>query len=65
MLGFRAPDPTLLVQETVGLIMQHQKVFTDQLYQRIFDRAPATKELFHGDMVGGRYTSQRGRNNFV
>jgi hypothetical protein len=33
VLGFTAPDPALLVQQTVGILLQQQERFTDELYQ--------------------------------
>jgi class 3 adenylate cyclase/hemoglobin-like flavoprotein len=50
ILGFKKPDPTLLVQETAGWILEQQNRFTDELYRRMFAIAPELKRLFHGDM---------------
>jgi class 3 adenylate cyclase/hemoglobin-like flavoprotein len=50
VLGFTAPDPLLLVQETVGILLQQQKRLTDELYQRIFALAPEASTMFRGDM---------------
>ncbi len=50
ILGFKDPDPMLLVQETVDFIMQQQHHFTEELYRRIFALAPKAKALFRGDL---------------
>jgi class 3 adenylate cyclase/hemoglobin-like flavoprotein len=50
VMGFCAPDSTLLVQSTIGLLLQHQTRFTQDLYRRLFDLAPSAKGLFRGDM---------------
>ena len=49
-IGFAAPDAALLVQSTVGVLLQHQKQFTAELYRRLFAIAPGARELFRGDM---------------
>ncbi len=49
-IGFAAPDPTLLVQSTFGVLLQHQERFTQDLYRRLFALAPAARALFRGDM---------------
>ncbi len=49
-IGFAAPDPVLLVQSTVGVLLQHQKRFTQDLYRRLFEIAPDANALFRGDM---------------
>jgi class 3 adenylate cyclase len=49
-IGFAAPDSALLVQSTIGVLMQHQKRFTKDLYRRLFAVAPEAKALFRGDM---------------
>jgi class 3 adenylate cyclase/hemoglobin-like flavoprotein len=49
-IGFAAPDPALLVQSTIGVLLQHQKRFTQDLYRRLFELAPPAEELFRGDM---------------
>lgn len=49
-IGFAAPDSALLIQSTFGVLLQHQKRFTEDLYQRFFAAAPAAKALFRGDM---------------
>jgi class 3 adenylate cyclase/hemoglobin-like flavoprotein len=49
-MGFAAPDAGLLVQATIGVLMQHQARFTQDLYRRLFALAPAAKGLFRGDM---------------
>jgi hemoglobin-like flavoprotein len=49
-IGFAAPDTSLLVQSTIGVLMQHQARFTQDLYRRLFVLAPAAKALFRGDM---------------
>lgn len=50
VIGFAAPDATLLVQSTIGVLMQHQKRFTRELYRRLFALTPAAERLFRGDM---------------
>jgi hemoglobin-like flavoprotein len=50
VIGFAAPDSTLLVQSTVGMLMQHQKRLTSNLYRRLFELAPGAQALFHGNM---------------
>jgi len=50
VIGFAAPDATLLVQSTVGILMEHQKRLTSHLYRRLFELAPGAKALFRGDM---------------
>jgi len=50
VIGFAAPDAALLVQSTIGVLLQHQHRFTADLYRRLFATAPGAKELFHGDM---------------
>lgn len=49
-IGFATPDSALLLQSTIGVLMQHQQRFTQDLYRRLFALAPAAKQLFHGDM---------------
>jgi class 3 adenylate cyclase/hemoglobin-like flavoprotein len=49
-LGFAEPDSALLVQATIGVLLQHQQRFTQHLYRRLFELAPAAERLFHGDM---------------
>jgi class 3 adenylate cyclase/hemoglobin-like flavoprotein len=49
-IGFAVPDSALLVQSTIGLFLQHQKRFTQDLYRRLFALAPSAEGLFHGDM---------------
>ncbi len=50
VIDFAAPDSTLLVQSTIGILLQHQKRFTSELYRRMFAMAPGLKALFRGDM---------------
>jgi adenylate cyclase len=50
VIGFAAPDAALLVQSTVGILMEHQKRLTSHLYRRLFELAPGAKALFRGDM---------------
>lgn len=50
VIGFAAPDAALLVQSTIGVLLQHQKRFTQELYRRLFAAAPDAKALFRGDM---------------
>jgi class 3 adenylate cyclase/hemoglobin-like flavoprotein len=50
VVGFAAPDSALLVQSTIGVLLQHQKRFTQELYRRLFALAPSAEGLFHGDM---------------
>ncbi len=47
---FAEPDAALLVQSTIGVLLQHQQRFTQDLYRRLFTLAPAAAGLFHGDM---------------
>ena len=49
-IGFAAPDSALLVQSTIGVLLQHQKRFTQDLYRRLFALAPQAEGLFRGDM---------------
>ena len=49
-IGFAAPDSALLVQSTIGVLLQHQSRFTQDLYRRLFALAPSAEGLFHGDM---------------
>jgi len=50
VIGFAAPDSALLVQSTIGVLLQHQKRFTRDLYRRLFALAPTAEGLFRGDM---------------
>jgi len=50
VVGFAAPDAALLVQSTIGVLLQHQKRFTQDLYRRLFALAPSAEGLFRGDM---------------
>jgi hemoglobin-like flavoprotein len=50
VLGFATPDTTLLVQSTMGLLLQHQARFARELYRRLFLTAPGARALFRGDM---------------
>jgi hemoglobin-like flavoprotein len=50
VVGFSEPDAALLVQSTIGLLVQHQKRFTTDLYRRLFALAPGARALFRGDM---------------
>jgi class 3 adenylate cyclase/hemoglobin-like flavoprotein len=49
-IGFAAPESALLVQSTVGALLQDQKRFTKDLYRHLFAIAPGAKVLFRGDM---------------
>jgi class 3 adenylate cyclase/hemoglobin-like flavoprotein len=49
-IGFAAPDSALLVQSTIGVLVQHQQRFTQELYRRLFALAPSAQGLFRGDM---------------
>jgi class 3 adenylate cyclase/hemoglobin-like flavoprotein len=49
-LAFGPPDNTLLVQSTIGVLMEHQQRFTAELYQRLFELIPQARALFRGDM---------------
>ncbi len=49
-VGFAAPDSALLVQSTIGILLQHQQRFTQDLYRRLFALAPSAERLFRGDM---------------
>jgi class 3 adenylate cyclase/hemoglobin-like flavoprotein len=50
VIGFAAPDSALLVQSTIGLLLQHQQRFTQNLYRRLFALAPSAEGLFRSDM---------------
>ncbi len=50
VIGFAAPDSTLLVQSTISVLLQHQKQFTTHLYRRLFEMAPEAQVLFRGSM---------------
>jgi class 3 adenylate cyclase/hemoglobin-like flavoprotein len=50
VIGFAEPDSALLVQCTIGVLLQEQKRFTQNLYRRLFELAPSAQALFHGDM---------------
>jgi hemoglobin-like flavoprotein len=50
VIGFAAADAALLVQSTMGVLLQHQKQFTTHLYRRLFELAPGAQVLFHGNM---------------
>ena len=50
VIGFATPDTALLVQSTVGMLMEHQRRLTSHLYKRLFELAPGAKALFHGNM---------------
>ncbi len=49
-IGFAAPDSALLVQSTIGVLLEHQKRFAQDLYRRLFALAPRAEGLFRGDM---------------
>jgi adenylate cyclase len=50
VIGFAEPDSALLVQCTIGVLLQQQKRFTQTLYRRLFELAPSAQALFHGNM---------------
>ncbi|HQR12575.1 MAG TPA: adenylate/guanylate cyclase domain-containing protein [Casimicrobiaceae bacterium] len=50
VIGFAAPDSAMLVQSTIGVLLQHQKQFTAHLYRRLFEITPGARALFRGDM---------------
>lgn len=50
MVGFVAPDAALLVQSTLGALLQHQQRFTEHLYRGLFAAAPEASALFQGDL---------------
>lgn len=50
VIGFAAADVALLVQSTIGVLMQHQKPFTAHLYRRLFELAPQAQALFRGNL---------------
>jgi class 3 adenylate cyclase/hemoglobin-like flavoprotein len=50
VIGFAAPDAALLLQSTIGTLMQHQKAFAAHLYRRLFEMDPAAQALFRGNM---------------
>jgi hemoglobin-like flavoprotein len=50
VIGFAAPDPALLVQSTIGVLLQHQRQFTAHLYGRLFELDPGTQPLFRGNL---------------
>jgi class 3 adenylate cyclase/hemoglobin-like flavoprotein len=49
-IGFATPDRALLIQSTIGLLMEHQKRFTKELYRRLFELAPDARALFRSDL---------------
>lgn len=48
--GFREPDPELLVQYTARRLLSEGERFGQTFYARLFERAPAARALFSGDM---------------
>jgi len=50
VIGFVAADSALLVQSTIGILLQHQKQFTAHLYRRLFEIDPGAQVLFRGNM---------------
>jgi class 3 adenylate cyclase/hemoglobin-like flavoprotein len=50
VIGFAEPDSALLIQSTIGVLVQQQKRFTTELYRRLFAIAPGARALFRGDM---------------
>ena len=50
VIGFAEPDSALLVQCTIGVLLQQQKRFTQNLYRRLFELAPSAQARFHGNM---------------
>ena len=50
VIGFATPDSALLVQSTIGVLLQHQKQFTTHLYRRLFEIAPGARALFRGNL---------------
>ena len=44
--GFASLDPMLVVQETVGALLERPDRFAGELYERMFALAPALRELF-------------------
>ncbi len=49
-IAFGTLDGTLLVQSTIGVLMEQQRRFTNELYRRLFELVPEARALFHGDM---------------
>jgi class 3 adenylate cyclase/hemoglobin-like flavoprotein len=49
-IAFGTPDSALLVQSTIGVLMEHQERLTKELYRRLFELIPEARALFHGDM---------------
>ncbi len=49
-IGFAEPDTGLLVQSTIGVLLEHQRGFTKELYRRLFELAPDAQALFRSDM---------------
>jgi hemoglobin-like flavoprotein len=49
-LGFAAPDPALLVQSTIDVLLRHQARFTKDLYRRLFALVPDAARFFRGDL---------------
>ena len=50
VLGFADPDPSLVVQETLGSILDPEARFAEVFYRRLFELAPQVKSLFRGNM---------------
>ena len=50
VLGFADPDPSLVVQETLGWILSPEARFAEVFYRRLFELAPQVKSLFRGNM---------------
>jgi hemoglobin-like flavoprotein len=49
-IAFGTPDSAILVQSTVGVLMEQQKRFTKELYRRLFELIPEARVLFRGDL---------------
>ena len=49
-IAYGTPDSALLVQSTIGILMEHQQRLTKELYRRLFELIPEARSLFHGDM---------------
>lgn len=49
--GFHVPDAELLVQQTARRLLSEGERFARTFYERLFERAPAVRNLFSGDMA--------------
>jgi len=49
-IAFGTADGVLVIQATIGILMEHQTRLTKELYRRLFELIPEARTLFHGDM---------------